>query len=89
MATQSYEKFFNELRVIKEINLGMTKDVIKNREELEVRVLGIQAEINIGIAMMSKFKELENTLENNKKSFIENKDFEYYEDVPKLTQEKT
>ncbi|CAM4575090.1 unnamed protein product [Leuciscus chuanchicus] len=86
----SMRKFFTSLRTMQTKSLSLTREVLKERQQLEVLVEGLQPQINAGLTKLDEIKKTRAALEQHKAEMDANKDFEYELDVtvPKQIENK-
>ena len=77
MGIKSFEKFFKSLNEMKSRSLVLTKEVLQERAQLEVRVSGLQEKINCGINTLSRLQEEQIIFEKNAAAINDNKNFTY------------
>ena len=77
MGIKSFEKFFKTLNDMESKSLVLTKQVMHERAQLEVRVSGLQQKINFGINTLSQLQELQTIFEQNAAAINDNKNFTY------------
>ncbi len=87
----SMKKFFISLNKMKTQSLSLTREVLKERQQLEVLVEGLQPQINAGLTKLDEIRKTRAALEQHKAEMDANKDFEYEfeESVPKQIETKT
>ncbi|XP_067283491.1 uncharacterized protein [Pseudorasbora parva] len=87
----SMRKFFTSLNKMETKSLSLTKEVLKERQQLEVNVEGLQPQINAGLTKLGEIKKTRAALEQHKAEMDANKDFEYELEVtvPKQIENKT
>ncbi|KAF4114327.1 hypothetical protein G5714_004550 [Onychostoma macrolepis] len=73
----SMNKFFTSLNKMKTQSLSLTQEVLKERQQLEVLVEGLQPQINAGLTKLDEIKKIRADLEQHKAEMEANKDFEY------------
>ncbi|KAL1279270.1 hypothetical protein QQF64_025943 [Cirrhinus molitorella] len=73
----SMKKFFTSLNMMKTQSLSLTQEVLKERQQLEVLVQGLQPQINAGLTKLDEIKRTRAALEQHKAEMDANKDFEY------------
>ncbi|XP_067249267.1 uncharacterized protein [Chanodichthys erythropterus] len=91
MGFSSMRKFFTSLRKMETKSLSLTREVLKERQQLEVLVEGLQPQINAGLTKLDEIKKTRAALEQHKAEMDANKDFEYEFEVndPKQTENNT
>ncbi|KAI2666731.1 hypothetical protein H4Q32_026421 [Labeo rohita] len=87
----SMKKSFRSLKTMKTQSLSLTQEVLKERQQLEVLVQGLQAQINAGLTKLDEIKKTRAVLEQHKAEMEANKDFEYELEVivPKQIENNT
>ncbi|XP_048029404.1 uncharacterized protein LOC125257035 isoform X2 [Megalobrama amblycephala] len=81
----SMREFFTSLNKMETKSLSLTREVLKERQQLEVLVEGLQPQINAGLSKLDAIKKTRAALEQHKAEMDANKNFEYEveEIVPK------
>ncbi|XP_039626489.1 uncharacterized protein LOC120540078 [Polypterus senegalus] len=87
MGSYSLNNFFKSLPNFSPKSLVLTQEVLKERQELEVAIEGLQPQINAGLTKIDEIKKTKNALEQHKAEMEANKDFEYEIDVTNPVQE--
>uniref|UniRef100_A0A672KXI4 Uncharacterized LOC107575268 n=1 Tax=Sinocyclocheilus grahami TaxID=75366 RepID=A0A672KXI4_SINGR len=87
----SMKKFFTSLNKMETKSLSLTREVLKERQHLEVLVEGLQPQINAGLTNLDEIKKTRAALQQHKAEMDANKDFEYelQVTVPKQIENKT
>ncbi|KAL1279172.1 hypothetical protein QQF64_025845 [Cirrhinus molitorella] len=87
----SMNKFFTSLNTMKTQSLSLTQEVLKERQQLEVHVQGLQPQINAGLTKLDEIKKTRAALEQHKADMDANKDFDYEIEVtvPKQIENNT
>ncbi|KAL1279162.1 hypothetical protein QQF64_025835 [Cirrhinus molitorella] len=87
----SMRKFFTSLNTMKTQSLSLTQEVLKERQQLEVHVQGLQPQINAGLTKLDEIKKTRAALEQHKAEMDANKDFDYEIEVtvPKQIENNT
>uniref|UniRef100_A0A672M052 Septin-type G domain-containing protein n=1 Tax=Sinocyclocheilus grahami TaxID=75366 RepID=A0A672M052_SINGR len=87
----SMKKFFTSLNTMKTQSLSLTQEVLKERQQLEVQVQGLQPQINADLTKLDEIKKTTAALEQHKAEMDANKDFEYELEVtvPKQIENNT
>lgn len=90
LGISSMGNFFKSLEQMKTKSLSLTQEVLKEREQLEVLVEGLQPQINAGLTKLDEIKKTSAVLEQHKAEMDANKDFEYEVEVtvPKQVKNK-
>ncbi|XP_016395387.1 uncharacterized protein LOC107729413, partial [Sinocyclocheilus rhinocerous] len=73
----SMNKFFTSLNKMETKSLSLTREVLKERQHLEVHVEGLQPQINAGLTKLDEIKKTRAALEQHKAEMDANKNFEY------------
>ncbi|XP_067248686.1 uncharacterized protein [Chanodichthys erythropterus] len=81
MRFSSMKKFFASLIKMETKSLTLTQEVLKERQQLEVNVEGLQPQINAGLTKLDEIKKTRAALEQHKAEMDANKDFEYEVEV--------
>ncbi|XP_073804437.1 uncharacterized protein si:ch73-170d6.2 isoform X3 [Danio rerio] len=77
----SMHKFFTSLSKIKTQSLTLTREVLKERKQLEVLVVGLQPQINAALTKLDEIKKTRAALKQHMLEMEANKDFEYEVEV--------
>nr|XP_055055812.1 uncharacterized protein LOC129440460 [Misgurnus anguillicaudatus] len=85
----SLKKFLKSLNQMKTKSLILTQEVLKERQQLEVLVEGLQPQINAGLTKLDEIKKINAALKQHKAEMDSNKDFEYEFEVTVPKQIKT
>ncbi|XP_062408008.1 uncharacterized protein LOC134099233 [Sardina pilchardus] len=75
MGIKSMDRFFGALNSIKTQSLTLTKEVLKERQRLEISIENLQMQVIVGISKLEKIKSITETLEANEAEIKRNKDF--------------
>ncbi|XP_051747580.1 uncharacterized protein LOC127511102 [Ctenopharyngodon idella] len=91
MGFSSMRKFFKSLNKMETKSLTLTREVLQERQQLEVLVEGLQPQINAGLSKLDEIKKTRAALEQHKAEMEANKNFEYEVEVtvPKQIENKT
>ncbi|XP_067248687.1 uncharacterized protein [Chanodichthys erythropterus] len=81
MGFSSMKKFFASLIKMETQSLSLTREVLKERQQLEVNVEGLQPQINAGLTKLDEIRKTRAALEQHKAEMDANKDFEYEVEV--------
>ncbi|KAI7793934.1 hypothetical protein IRJ41_009432 [Triplophysa rosa] len=81
LGNSSLRKFFISLKQMKTKSLSLTQEVLKERQQLETLVEGLQPQINAGLSKLDEIKKTSAALEQHKAEMDANKDFEYEVEV--------
>ncbi|XP_016388555.1 uncharacterized protein LOC107724232, partial [Sinocyclocheilus rhinocerous] len=87
----SMKKLFTSLNEMETKSLSLTREVLKERQQLHVLVQGLQPQINAGLTKLDEIKKTRAALEQHKAEMDANKDFEYELEVtvPKMFENNT
>jgi hypothetical protein len=80
MGFKSFQNFFTNFEQANSISLQLTKDVLRERQQLEATIQGLQPRINMGLSKLDEIRQEEKILEQRKAEIEANKDFTY--DIP-------
>lgn len=83
MGTKSMMRFFNALKIIQTKSLTLTKEVLKERQQLEVSVEGLQVRVKNGLAKLEEIKETAEKLKEHEAEIKRNANFKITVDVKK------
>lgn len=79
----SFQRFFSELSVAQGVSLYLTKEVLRERRQLELTVQSLQEQITAGVAKLEELKQEERVLQQREAEIATNKDFSYTVEVIK------
>ncbi|XP_063814159.1 uncharacterized protein LOC135054768 [Pseudophryne corroboree] len=77
MGEQSMGTFFSELCKIETTSLMLTKEVLRERKQLEINVQALQPQITAGLMKLDEIRRTQEALQQNKDRMAANEDFEY------------
>ncbi|XP_034534585.1 uncharacterized protein LOC117809023 [Notolabrus celidotus] len=83
MGTKSMMRFFDALNHINTKSLSMTKEVLRERKQLEVSVEGLQIRVKNGLAKLEEIKETAEKLKGCEAEISRNQKFEIKVNVKK------
>ncbi|XP_073347129.1 uncharacterized protein [Pagrus major] len=86
MGTRSMKRFFDALNVIKTKSLTLTKEVLRERKQLENSVENLQKQVKLGLAKLEEIKETSEQLKELEAEISWNENFEFYITVTKPVQ---
>ncbi|XP_048011737.1 uncharacterized protein LOC125247888 [Megalobrama amblycephala] len=91
LGCSSMKKFFESLNKLETKSLSLTREVLKERQQLEVLVEGLTPQINVGLTKLDEIKKTKAALEQHKAEMDANKNFEYELEVtvPKKMENNT
>ncbi|XP_055521578.1 uncharacterized protein LOC129715747 [Leucoraja erinacea] len=81
MGSNSMKKFFAALSMMQARSLLLTREVLKERSQLESVVAGLQPLIQAGLTKLEELKKTQQVLNQNQSKLEENKYFEHEVDV--------
>ncbi|XP_029971073.1 uncharacterized protein LOC115405597 [Salarias fasciatus] len=87
MGSKSMKRFFNALNVITTKSLKLTKEVLRERQQLEVSIENLQTQVKLGLAKMEEINETKKQLKDHEAEINRNKNFEFYVTVTKPEKE--
>ncbi|XP_040911714.1 uncharacterized protein si:ch73-170d6.2 isoform X1 [Toxotes jaculatrix] len=76
MGTKSMKRFFAALNQIETKSLTMTKEVLKERQQLENSVENLQKQVTLGLAKLEELKETSEQLKEHEAEISRNENFE-------------
>jgi hypothetical protein len=88
MGVSSFKKFFAAFQKAESVSLTMTKDVLKNRDRLQVIIIGLQQQMRFCLSEMEVLRQERIVLKEHEKDIATNKDFVYKIKVPCYITEK-
>ncbi|MBP0036594.1 MAG: 50S ribosome-binding GTPase [Roseofilum sp. SID1] len=80
---KSFEKFFVAFEKAESKSLQLTKDVLKERKQLEVIIEGLQPQIKAGLSKLNQLQQEEHILEQHQADINANRNFTYTVKIPK------
>ena len=83
MGFVSFKRFFLEFPKAESVSLRLTKEVLKEREELHVLVEGLNVQITVGLNKLEEIRQEEIVIQQREKVIETNKDFTYTVDMVK------
>ncbi|KAK3753606.1 hypothetical protein QZH41_004192 [Actinostola sp. cb2023] len=86
MGEKSFENFFKVFGQTESVSLQLTNEVIKEREQLECLVQGVQVKIQAGLCKVEELDQEKRVLKLHEKDMETNKDFTY--EIEKTRQRK-
>ncbi|XP_029309902.1 uncharacterized protein LOC115022929 [Cottoperca gobio] len=87
MGAKSMKRFFADLQRIKTKSLKMTKEVLRERKQLENSIENLQKQVKVGLAKLEKMKETSELLKLHEAEISRNEKFELEITVIKPVQE--
>ncbi|XP_030607752.1 uncharacterized protein LOC115795800 [Archocentrus centrarchus] len=88
MGAKSMEKFFTALGKMETKSLLMTKEVLKERKQLETAIEGLQPQVRTGLAKLEQIKTTKEKIKECEAVITSNEKFEIEVDVIKPVQKK-
>ncbi|XP_049455469.1 uncharacterized protein LOC125902864 isoform X1 [Epinephelus fuscoguttatus] len=86
MGTKSMKRFFAALNVMDTKSLTMTKEVLRERQQLENSVENLQTQVRVGLAKLEELKETTDKLKEHEAEISRNENFEFEVTVMKPVQ---
>ncbi|CAK6983914.1 uncharacterized protein LOC108882446, partial [Scomber scombrus] len=86
MGTKSMKKFFVAVNEIETKSLTMTKEVLRERQQLENSVENLQKQVKVGLAKLEEIKETSEQLKEYEAEISRNENFEFEVTVKKPVQ---
>ncbi|XP_060706697.1 uncharacterized protein LOC132832633 [Hemiscyllium ocellatum] len=81
MGSNSMRKFFSALSKMETKSLRLTKEVLRERQQLEAAIEGLQPQIQMGLTKLEEIRKTHEALNQHQLNLDANKDFEYEVDV--------
>ena len=88
MGIKSFEKFFHELAKMEPKSLLLTKQVLDERAQLEVRLSGLREKVNLGVNKLSELQQLTRVCKQHAADINANKNFKFTVQQAKRVQVK-
>ena len=88
MGIKSFEKFFDELAEMEPKSLVLTKQVLDERAQLEVRLSGLKEKIELGVNTLSELQQLKRVCNQHAADINANKNFKFTVQQQKRVQVK-
>ena len=86
MGIKSFEKFFAGLAQMEPKSLTLTKQVLSERAQLEVRLCGLREKIDLGVNKLSELQQLTRTFKQHAADINANRNFKFTVKEPRRTQ---
>ena len=86
MGVSSFENFFIHFGKVEMKSLTLTREVLKERNQLETLIPGLQVQVKVGLNQVSAVQQEEDALKFHQKSIEENEDFQYQVTENKIKQ---
>ncbi|XP_026005018.1 uncharacterized protein LOC113010246 [Astatotilapia calliptera] len=86
MGTKSMKRFFATLNKIETKSLTLTKEVLRERKQLEISVENLQEQVKLGLAKLEEIKETREKLKEYEAEIGRNENFEFEVTVKKPVQ---
>ena len=86
MGVKSFEKFFRGLAEMEPKSLVLTKQVLDERAQLEVRLSALREKINLGVNKLSELQQLKRVFNQHAADINANKNFKFHVQEPKRVQ---
>ena len=86
MGIKSFEKFFQDLGRMESKSLVLTKEVLNERAQLEVRLSGLREKIELGVHKLSELQQLKRVCDQHAADINANKNFKFTVQEPKRVQ---
>ena len=83
MGFTSFKNFFAEFENTESVSLSLSKDELKEREQLYVLTEGLHLHITLGLNKLEEIQQEENVLQGHRNEILTNKNFKYTVDVTK------
>ncbi|XP_062413755.1 uncharacterized protein si:ch73-170d6.2 [Pungitius pungitius] len=88
MGSKSMKRFFVALNIIETKSLTLTKEVLRERKQLENSIENLQKQVKLGLAKLEQIRETKEKLDTHEAEITRNKDFVFKTKVNKPFQEK-
>ena len=78
MGTNSMEQFFSALNLIETKSLTLTKEVLRQRRQLEISIENLEKKVKLGFAKLEEIQQESQILQTHEAAITANGDFVYY-----------
>ncbi|CAL8366415.1 unnamed protein product [Boreogadus saida] len=89
MGTKNMKKLFSDLKVIKTKSLTLTKEVLRQRAQLEISIENIEIKVKLALTKLEEIKQESQILQELESAIADNKEFDYEVSVTKPVKVKT
>ncbi|XP_035987108.1 immune-associated nucleotide-binding protein 13-like [Fundulus heteroclitus] len=86
MGTKSMKKFFDALNNVKTKSLVLTKQVLREREMLEVSIENLQEHVRLGLAKLEEIRKMKEKIKENEAEISRNENFVVEDEVQRKIQ---
>ena len=83
MGVRSFKKFFSEFAKSESVSLQLTQEVLKERDQLQAMIEGLNPQITMGLSKIDEMRQEENILKQRETEIETNKSFTYPVEVTK------
>ena len=83
MGTKSFDEFFKQFSSAQAQSLLLSREVIQERETLEVTIQGLQPQIQLGLSKINELRQERQMLKDHEADVLTNQDFTYRVEVTK------
>ena len=87
MVVRSFKNFFAEFEKSESVSLQLTQEVLKEREQLQNLIEGLNPQITMGLSKIEEMRQEENVLKQRETEIATNKSFTYTVEVTKPYEE--
>ena len=87
MVVRSFKNFFAEFEKSESVSLQLTQEVLKEREQLQNLIEGLNPQITMGLSKIEEMRQEENVLKQRETEIETNKSFTYTVEVTKPYEE--
>jgi len=77
LSTAAFQRFFDNLTTSESVSLLLTKEVMENREQLQIKIQDLKQKISIGVIKVNQLEKDKTVLEEKKGKIKENEHFTY------------
>ncbi|CAL8366411.1 unnamed protein product, partial [Boreogadus saida] len=89
MGTKNMKKLFSDLKVIETKSLTLTKEVLRQRAQLEISIENIQIKVKLVLTKLEEIKKESQILQAHESAIADNKEFDYEVSVTRPVKVKT
>ena len=83
MVVRSFKNFFAEFEKSESVSLQLTQEVLKEREQLQTLIEGLNPQITMGLSKIEEMRQEENILKQRETEIETNKSFSYPVEITK------
>ncbi|XP_059914088.1 uncharacterized protein LOC132462545 isoform X3 [Gadus macrocephalus] len=89
MGTKNMKKLFSDLKVIETKSLTLTKEVLRQRAQLEISIENIENKVKLALTKLEEIKKESQILQAHESAIADSKEFDYEVSVTRPVKVKT